>query len=761
MAHQHIGTLLAGTGAILLCGAGLAQAQSSDIPSAAATTATALPDAPMDTVIVTSQRREQRLQDVPMSVTAISGKELGTLQIGDVKGLSAQAPSLLITDTPVGKNNMIIGMRGITPTSISSNNDPTVGIYVNGVYYARTAGANAALVDMDNVEVIRGPQGTLFGRNTIGGALNMTTRAPTRTLEGSASIGYGNYAQKTLSATLNVPLGENVALRLVADALKHGGYGHSSTLNQPLGDEDRKYYRAALRATPIQDLQIDLYYDKFRSDANSQVWIVNYFDPAIAAKSLAPVAAYLQSGGYTSAAGFNPGNTVDVDNTSATLRWKIGGATLKAITAYRHLESVSGYDLDATPVFVNQLQRYGVSGHQFSEELQAYGDAFEERLEWIAGLYYFKEDLLDSSLVTTPSGAGTMGRLNAFTSGQTSRSAFGQLTYAIAPSLRASIGARYVSDRRSVDYDDPRYIVDTGAVLAGAAGCALTSAGVDQGSCHYAPPQLRFHYVPWTAGLDYKVDADTLVYGKVSRGFRSGGYQPGGATNALGYRPFDKERVLSYEAGAKLMLLQRTLRLNLAAFYAKYDDIQQIAPQIPVGSSTTISSVLNAGQANVKGIELDAQWRLGALKLTGGLGVISPEFTSGPYQGLPFVTAAKRNAMLAADYPLATPLGKLNLHADYNWRSSVIFFEPVNTTPAVFTPLTAGQIASNTQPAFGLLAAMATLALSDNRTTVALWGKNLSGKYYWARSNSFYAQGYNSQTPGDPRTFGVTLTHTF
>lgn len=751
MARQAVNKLLAGGGAILLC-SGAVQAQA-EMP--------APPSEAIDTVVVTSQRREQRLQDVPMSVTAISGKELATLQIGDVKGLSAQAPSLQITDTPVGKNNMIIGMRGIAPTSISSNNDPTVGIYVNGVYYARTAGANAALVDMDNVEVIRGPQGTLFGRNTIGGALNMTTKGPTKTLEGSASIGFGNYAQKTLNAVLNLPLGDKLALRLVADTLKHDGYGRSATLNQQLGDEDRKYFRAALRANPVQDLQIDLYYDKFKSDANSQVWIVNYFDPAIAARSLAPIAAYQQSGGYTSAAGFNPANTVNVDNTSATVRWKTEPATFKSITAYRHLESVSGYDLDATPVFVNQLQRYGVSGHQFSEELQAYGDALDERLEWITGLYYFKEDLLDSSLVTTPSGANTMGRLNAFTSGQTSRSAFGQLTYAIAPSLRATAGARYVSDQREVDYYNPRYIVETGAAVAGAAGCALTSAGLNQGGCHYVPPQLRFHYVPWTLGLDYKYDGDTLLYGKISRGYRSGGYQPGGATNALGYQPFDKEQVLSYEAGAKLMLLERTLRLNLAGFYAKYNDIQQLAPQIPVGSTTTISSVLNAGKANVKGIEIDAQWRLGALRLTGGLGLIAPEFTSGPYQGLPFVTAPKRNVTLAVDYPVVTPWGQLNLHSDYNWRSSMIFFEPVNTTTPVFAPLTAGQIASNTQPAYGLLAAMATLQLNDKATSISLWGKNLNGKYYWARSNSFYAQGYNNQTPGDPRTFGITLTHHF
>ena len=140
--------------------------------------------------------------------------------------------------------------------------------------------------------------------------------------------------------------------------------------------------------------------------------------------------------------------------------------------------------------------------------------------------------------------------------------------------------------------------------------------------------------------------------------------------------------------------------------------------------------------------------------------LIDPQFTSGPYRGQPFVTAARHNYTYGADYPLATALGTVKLHLDYNWRDDVIFFSPVNTSPVVFTPLTAGQIASNTQPGFGLLAAMATLKL--NKTTrLSVWGKNLTGTYYWARSNSFYTQGYNTQTPGDPRTFGVTLDYRF
>jgi len=761
MTHFAKAGLLAGSCAISMIGGAACAAAPTEAVEQQLDAMPPEAPAPMAKVVVTAQRREQALQDVPAAVTAIGAAELANKQIVDVKALSANAPSLLIVDTPVGKNNMIIGMRGITPTSISSNNDPTVGIYINGVYYARTAGANAALVDMESVEVIRGPQGTLFGRNTIGGALNMTTRAPKQEFEGSVRIGAGNFDQRSLGGVLNVPLGDKAAARIVVDALKHDGYGRSATLGQQLGDEDRQYVRASLRVRPTRDLLLDLTWDRFRSDANSQVWIVNYFDPAVAAASLAPIAQYLQTGSYTSHAGFNPANTTDVDNSTATLRWNAGPATFKSISAYRHLDTVSGYDLDATPAFINQLQRYGVSGHQFTQELQVYGSAFSDRLDWIAGAYYFTESLRDSSLVTTPSGAATLGRLNEFDSMQTSSSIFGQLTYAILPNLRATAGARLVKDKRDVDYYAPRYIRETGAQLAGTGGCALAAAGLDQGGCHYVPPTNRSNYTPWTLGLDYKFGDGTLVYGKVSRGFRSGGFQPAGGTSRFAYTPFDKEQVVSYEAGSKMELFARRLRLNLATYLAKYGDIQQIAPHLPPGSSTTVSSVINAGDATVKGLELDAQLRLGQLNLTAGIGLTDPEFDNGPFQGLAFVTTAKETYSLGADYPLATPLGRLDLHLDYNWRSEVMFFQPVNTNALPFRPLNSGQIASNTQAGYGLLNALFTLNLPDTRTRVSLWGKNLGGKYYWARSNSFFLQGYNNQTPGDPRTFGINVDYRF
>lgn len=759
MIHFAKRGLLAGSCAVSMIGAASAAASTDAVGQQAGVT----PGAPgaMAKVVVTAQRREQALQDVPAAVTALGAAELASRQIVDVKALSANAPSLLIVDTPVGKNNMIIGMRGIAPTSISSNNDPTVGIYVNGVYYARTAGANATLVDMEAVEVIRGPQGTLFGRNTIGGALNMTTKAPKQAFEGSLRAGAGNYNQRSLGGVLNVPLGEKVAARIVVDALRHDGYGRGAPLGQQFGDEDRQYVRASLRARPSRDLLIDLTWDRFRSDANSQVWIVNYFDPSIAAAPLAPIAQYLQRSGYTSYAGFNPANTTDVDNATATLRWNAGPATVKSISAYRQLDTVSGYDLDATPLFVNQLQRYGVSGHQFTQELQVYGSALSDRLDWITGAYYFTESLRDSSLVTTPSGAATLGRLNEFDSRQTSASIFGQLTYALLPNLRATAGARLVKDKRDVDYYAPRYISETGAPLAGAGGCALAAAGLDQGGCRYVPPTLRSDYTPWTLGLDYKLDDGSLVYGKVSRGFRSGGFQPAGGTSRFAYAPFDKEQVVSYEAGSKMELFQRRLRLNAAAYLAKYGDIQQIAPHFPPGSSTTVSSVINAGDATVRGLEIDAQLRLGQLNLSLGVGLTDPEFDNGPFEGLSFVTTAERTYSLGVDYPLATPLGRLDLHLDYNWRSDVMFFQPVSTNALPFRPLTTGQVASNTQAGYGLLNAMFTLNLPGTKTSVSLWGKNLGGKYYWARSNSFFSQGYNNQTPGDPRTFGINVDYRF
>ena len=716
----------------------------------------------LETVTVTATRRADSLQDVAAAITAIPAAQLERDQITDVKALSARAPSLLISDTPVGKNNMIIGMRGITPTSISSNNDPTVGIYVNGVYYARSAGANAALVDMQQVEVIRGPQGTLFGRNTIGGALNMTTQRPTDRLEGSVKLGVGSYNERSASAMINVPLdGEKLSARLVFDHLEHEGFGRSTTLNQPLGDENRDYFRAALRARPIDALDIDLYYDKFKSKANSQVWLLHYFDPKVAAASLAGLAPFVQTSGFDSFAGFNPENSANVSNRVATATWSAPAYTLKSITAHRSIDTVSGYDLDATPLFINQIQRYGVAGTQFTQELQAFGEAFDNRLEWITGLYYFKEDLQDSSLVTSPSGANTLGRLNQFNVNQTSSSAFAQATWALTDKLRATAGARAVHDERGIDYYSPRYIAQTGVQLSGASGCALIPAGLDKGGCTYTPPGLKFNYTPWTLGLDYKPDGKNLIYGKITNGYRSGGFQPAGSTTQAGYVPFDKEQVISYEAGTKWLAFDNRLRLNAAAYLAKYTNIQQTALHIPDGSTVSVSSVFNAGKATVKGIELDAQLRLRSVQLSAAIGLMSPEFTSGPYQGQPFVTAAKTTYNLGIDVPLSLAIGKLNLHADYNWRSKVSYFVPVNTNTTPFSPLTPGQIASNEQAAYGLLNAMVTLDVAQTKLRVSLWARNLGNQYYKARSNSFYLQGYNTQTPGDPRTLGMTVDYKF
>ncbi|WP_144006609.1 TonB-dependent receptor, partial [Pelomonas sp. KK5] len=451
----------------------------------------------------------------------------------------------------------------------------------------------------------------------------------------------------------------------------------------------------------------------------------------------------------------------DVHNQVLTASYTADALTLKSISAYRKIDVISGYDLDATPVFVNQIQRYGVTGDQVSQELQAYGDAVDGRLDWITGLYYFKESLTDSSLVTSPSGSNTLGRLNQFDVDQTSTSFFGQLTWSFTKNLRATAGARAVHDQRGINYYLPRYTVETGAPLAGNGGCALAAPGLDQGGCHYAPPDLKFHYVPWTLGLDYKPDGRNLIYGKVSNGYRSGGFQPGGAATAGGYLPFDKEQVIAYEAGAKWVGLDNRLRLNVAAYLSKYTDIQQLAPNIPPGSTVTISSVINAGKATVKGLELDSQLRLNGFELSAGLGLMDPKFTSGPYEGQPFVTAAKVTYNLGLDVPVAMALGRLNLHADYNWRSKVSFFVPVNTNTTPFSPLTAGQIASNEQAGYGLLNALASLDITGTRLRVSLWGRNLANQYYKARSNSFYLQGYNTVTPGDPRTLGVTLDYKF
>jgi len=718
----------------------------------------------LEDIVVTAQRREQRLQDVPVAVSAFSGAQLEDRQIGDVNALAANVPAVTFTATPYGNNDLILAIRGVAPGGVLPNVDQAVGIYVDGVYYARPEGSNFALVDLASAEVLRGPQGTLFGRNTIAGALNITTNKPTYDYEGSLRVSAGNYDAVGLTGIVNIPvIDDRLATRLVYAHVEHDGYGYNPLLRSDVADQNDDFVRVSVRGDVTDDLRVDLSFDYYNGVNHQPLWVLGYYHAGLSPANLAPYAA--TPGSRISYAGINPLNHSTVYDVTGTITGTIGAVTVKTITAYRDIDFEGASDQDATPLPNADVRSFTLKGHQISQELQLLGEAIDDRLDWVVGVYYFREKIANSPV----SRVGTVIQDNTINPDNESISAFAQLTYEILPQLRLTGGVRFVQDTRKMVYTPARYsvapafasVAEAPASAIRPAPCPFTAIGLNQDSagCLYRPPNIKFNYVPFTVGLDYQLDGDGLLYAKFSRGFRSGGFQQASGTTAAFFTPFGEEKVDSWEGGAKLSLLGNRLRFGASAYYSTYSDIQQNAV---LSASPVVITTLNAGEAEIYGGELEATALVGDLRLNGSLGLIHPKFTKGPFVGSEVPTVANTTFNVGADLPIDfAGAGTLNLHADYTHQSKVYFLNTARVTGAGSVPYTPFQIASVTQEGYGLLNAQVSFEFERFPMTLAVFGKNLTDEYYAGRSGSFYGANYNSIVIGAPRTYGMSATYRF
>ncbi|CAN5254811.1 TonB-dependent receptor [soil metagenome] len=743
-------------GTAMVCLPAVASAQTS--PQAEPASPTGLEE-----VIVTAQRREERLQDVPVAVTAFGARELERRQINDVRGLTENAPSITFTATPYGNNDLILAIRGVAPGGVLPNVDQAVGTYVDGIYYARPEGSNLAMVDIASAEVLRGPQGTLFGRNTIGGALNITTNKPTYVLDGSLKLGYGNYNAVTATGIVNLPIvADKLAARLVYSHVEHDGYGYNPSLGSDVADQNDDFIRASVRADLSPDLRVDVSFDHYAGSNHQPLWVLSAYQAGLTAAQYAPYVAGPKS--RVSYAGYNPTNKSEVFDWTGTITADLGFATLKTISGYRNIDFEGAADLDGTPLPTADVRAFELDGDQVSQEIQLYGTALADRLNWTAGAYYFREKLRNSPITRVPATIQD----NTIRPTNESVSVFGQVSFEVLPRLRLTAGVRAVKDTRGMVYTPARFAVASAsstnpeppASAVTPAACPFTAIGLNQapGGCLYAPDDIKFNTVPFTVGLDYRLPGDGLLFAKFSKGYRSGGFQQASGTTAAFFTPFDEESVGSYEAGAKLSFFERRLRVGLSGYFSTFSGIQQNAI---LSASPIVIAVLNSGKAEIYGGEFEATALLGDLRLNAAIGLIHPEFTEGPYKGSEVPTVAKTTFSLSADYPVELTAGRLDLHVDYNYRSEVFFLNTVTITGAGPVPLTAFQRRSVSQDGYGLLNAQASFTLAKSPVTVSVYGKNLANEYFGARSGSFAAANFNTMVIGAPRTYGVNVSYAF
>ncbi|MBV9881697.1 MAG: TonB-dependent receptor [Sphingomonadaceae bacterium] len=789
-------------------GAAPTSAVSAQSPSAAPATARSVPTGGNEDIIVTARRSAESQQRVPIAITTVTAQGLRDQSVRDIIEIQRVTPGLFISSQGQGARARLT-IRGQYEADNRLTTDSSVGVYVDGVNWTRNYGLRSSLIDIAQIEVLRGPQGTLFGRNTTGGAINITTQHPTYELGGYVDLLYGSYDNRQALAALNVPLvADRLALRVAGQIIRRDGFSQDRT-GAPSGDDHTDSARALLRADPIDTVHILLSADYVRQrNHGSNVIITNdsmLANANTASGALGEIAAELglnrnlaadrltaynawrvyydafRNGAFFTNYGrpFAPypfADNITHYGFSGDVLVNIGQVNVRSITAYRRLIKYFVMELDGTPFYT--LTGSPVTTHQrnFSQELQV--SSIDGRgLDWQFGAYYNRET--GNEFINNNNNAFVNVNRATVTDADvrnTSKAIYAQAVYNFAPNFRMTLGGRYSWDTRYLNSHnrlDPTLAAPP--LLAFTPGrCNLlnpTLGGPVYPNCSYAL-STSSHRPTWLVSADWRPVPEIMLYTSVSRGYRAGGFtatgssavQPSVAALQAAYTPFQPETVTNYEAGFKSDLLGRRLRVNFSAYYQDYTNIQRQVRDVVNGLFVTL--IRNAASATIYGGELEIVARpTNELTLNANAAYTHARYDR--YQTLdgagnpidltaqPFA-APKWTYNLGATYQIPLPDGSVRLNANWAWTGTVNF---APGTPGV--ALTAYDPSSLTQRGHGLLDARITWSIASWGLDISLFGKNLANSRYWNAATNAQGNGWNIAFPGDPRMLGVELRKTF
>jgi iron complex outermembrane recepter protein len=762
-------------------------------------------------IVVTARRTEERLQQVPLAVTAIDAMAIEVRQIVEVADVGRVAPGLSVQSGGTGNASLIyLSIRGNAQNSPNSFSDPAVGIYVDDIYYARPIAGNNGLLDLAGVEVLRGTQGTLFGRNTTGGALSMTTVAPDGDFSGYVRGAYGNFKTWSVESAVNVPIvGDELAVRVAGRyGERNEGYGRNSLRQRDPATVDKD---VAVRGTiawkpeaiPLKVSVSGDYLEILETYNNVALVGINPTGPAVALYSAQfNLPSYLQTQNdfYRTYADPRTGNPNIDDQVNYNKTWGVRGTSeldlgavrVKSITAYREADTGDSLDLDGTPA---QIGAYSsdYTQNQFSQELQLTGKM--GRLQWIVGGFYFRERGTEQSqsrvFAATDVGLDfAPANTNLATYESSSKALFAQANYDVTDKFTVTAGFRYTWDTRSINRmgyigGQPGF---NNSFVSGGQVITLPPTGLCQNgpNANLAPPgplcqnpvTAKFSYPAWLLSADYKIDSEKLIYA------RFGGAALAGGLNARPTPPefdsFAPEKVKDIELGFKGDFLNRRLRTNIAAFYLWRNGAQNVVNAL-VGANLT-QFVQNAGDVRSYGIEFEGTflpWE--GMELTTGAAYLNSKYAPGSFRAAGIGGIVDRSDEIVPRAPEWTfnvgatqtfniTGGKVALHADYAYTTEIYqdFATADLTAPGMTDAQKAAAVAFiNTQntfsrlPGYGVMNARASVTL-DNGFELALWGRNITGeKYYNALFNGYGTFGTAIRFQAAPRTFGATGTFRF
>ena len=715
-------------------------------------------------IFVTAQRRQEKLTDVGISIAALPARLIEESRISQIENIAASVPNVDIKEQVPGAIP-VVTIRGIGLDDFSATNSPSAGVYVDEVPLASTALMSSEIYDLERIEVLKGPQGTLYGRNSTAGAVNIITARPANEFAARFSAGYGNFETFDAEGFVNVPLGDTLALRVSARTVQQGeGYWRSRLLpGETIGERNLVTGRAQLRWRPSPDVDVNLKVEGLRSRSElGQPEFFGAVNPLTGGPCAPVLAGRIDNSqctdffGYTDTDGdpflgdWARDAFYDIDSWDATLRVEadLGPVRLRSITGYREQERGFDIDSDATPRRqVDFIQTDEIE--QFTQELHLSGKI--GIADWLVGLFYSHDQV---NVLTPGDHLDLFVTRTVIDADQKTESVagFANVEWHLTDRLSLITGLRLTWEQReyvggTTDLNPFGFsflCIPAGLCTPGVPGpVALT----------FRDDEISDTNLTGRIAAEYKPTERSLVYASVSRGRKSGGFFSGITTDNRALTPYRPETLTAFEIGARAELADRKVLVSGSLFHYDYDDVQTFVRDD--GGAIPVQRLGNIDHARVYGADLDIAWRpLAGLDLFAGIGLLDTKLgafatAAGPVAAgneLPNAPSLTFNGRARYEFPIASGLKAIILgSARY---SDGVFKDAIND------PLIrAGS--------YWLFDARLAIAAGDDKWEVAVWGRNLSNDQHVVQGLDVASLGFGNRTYNAPRTYGVTGTFRF
>ncbi len=735
-------------------------------------------------IVVTAQRRSESIQNVSQTITAFSAQSLNDLGVKSTSDLSPITPNIMIAMPGGAGNQPLIVIRGIGSNDTNTNNAGPAGVYVDEIYLSSPSSQSFATFDLERVEVLKGPQGTLYGRNSSAGAINFISAKPTDTPEADFHAEYSSFNTVNLEGAAGGPLASGLDGRAAFVVNESDGYFHNTYTGTSENGANNYALRFALQWKPLDALkllfnvhggQVDNRPTEYRHIGDFVPGTQSAQVPTQCSASAANAGECVDIYGVGTPNNFYSGafsrrEHLKVNSAGSYLRadYTLGNLTLTSLTAFEHLDKVHPEDTDATANKMLDIT-FHVRSNTFTQELRAAQSM--EKYNWVAGLYYLHEDLHQNQPLGVfldfdqyggfgiPAGPGAGDGIAQMAYDQSHQvtdayAAYGQGDYFLTSALKLTLGARMTYESRSFSYDGSYQNQVGGEGVFGPVVPVIS-----------ATERLNNSNFSWRTGLDYHFTSDVHAYVNVATGFKSGDFNGGflstvPAQTLLQLQPVAPEKVTSYEVGIKSALFGNHLVANLAAFYNRYDDMQVfvLVPSGPQGNDTPVNVLANARKAHTEGLDaeiiarpvaaLTATFNVGLLRTRIDSFVANVDPTQPNYSGneLPFAPHVSFSGVL--NYRLPVGSGNVDLQVSASYKAFQFF--DITEDPYI------------TQAGYWLENVRAAYSLSGGHWELAAFVRNLSNKQYYVDKFDLTSPwGYIQGVTGVPRSFGGEVNYRF